>query len=132
MYLPAWLKTVAAQSSKLWLVLAFIMVTGLGFEAGLLKGKTQAPEPLKVTVPATLVSPMIPLRSAVEVPATSAAVTSSDSVPSTACAFVGSKNSNKYHVPTTRCAKQIKPANQVCFDSVESAAAKGYIVGCLK
>jgi hypothetical protein len=48
-----------------------------------------------------------------------------------ACTFVGSKNSNKYHAPTSRCAKQIKPANIVCFDSVEAATAKGYLQGCL-
>jgi len=40
--------------------------------------------------------------------------------------FVGSKNSNKYHPPDCRWAKQIKPENQIWFSSHEEAKAKGY------
>ncbi|MDD5627180.1 MAG: Ada metal-binding domain-containing protein [Patescibacteria group bacterium] len=40
--------------------------------------------------------------------------------------LVGSKNSTKYHLPSCRFAKNIKPENQVWFSSKEEAESKGY------
>lgn len=40
--------------------------------------------------------------------------------------FVGSKNSNKYHLPDCQWAKRIKKENQIWFNSVEEAKSKGY------
>jgi len=40
--------------------------------------------------------------------------------------FVGSKNSDKYHVPSCRWSKKIKESNQVWFSSSNEAIAKGY------
>lgn len=40
--------------------------------------------------------------------------------------YVGSKNSDKYHLPSCKYAQDIKPDNQVWFDSVENAKASGY------
>jgi len=50
------------------------------------------------------------------------------------CAYVGSKNSNKYHLPSCRYAKGIKPENLVCFASKEDALKRGYQpdTNCLK
>ena len=48
------------------------------------------------------------------------------------CAFVGSKNSNLYHLPSCASARRIKDANKRCFISAEDAVAKGYRPGCLK
>jgi len=50
------------------------------------------------------------------------------------CVFVGSKNSNKYHLPTCRYAANIKEENRVCFSSKEDAEGKGYEAGkcCIK
>lgn len=50
------------------------------------------------------------------------------------CAYVGSKNSNKYHLPACRYAKNIKPENLVCFASKEDAGKRGYQpdTNCLK
>lgn len=42
------------------------------------------------------------------------------------CAFVGSKNSTKYHLPNCKNAIRIKDSNKVCFSSEEDAIAKGY------
>ena len=42
------------------------------------------------------------------------------------CALVGSKNSNKYHVPDCNYAKKIKTSNIVCFSSEDDALSKGY------
>lgn len=43
------------------------------------------------------------------------------------CQFVGSKNSNKYHLPTCRYAANIKPENKRCFVSQQEAEAAGYV-----
>ncbi len=61
-------------------------------------------------------------------------LTSGNNITPQKCAFVGSKNSNKYHTPTCTFAKRIKPENIVCFASTEDAAAKGYQPdkGCVK
>lgn len=50
------------------------------------------------------------------------------------CMFVGSKNSDKYHKPDCRFAKNIKPENIVCFKSEEDAKSNGYVgdKGCVK
>jgi hypothetical protein len=42
------------------------------------------------------------------------------------CVLIGSKNSDKYHEPTCRYAKNIKSENLVCFSSEEEAVSKGY------
>lgn len=41
--------------------------------------------------------------------------------------YVGSKNSNKYHLPWCAGARSISEANKVWFSSKEEAAAAGYV-----
>lgn len=41
--------------------------------------------------------------------------------------YVGSINSDKYHYPTCRCAGNILPENEVCFDSKGEAEKAGYV-----
>jgi len=41
--------------------------------------------------------------------------------------YVGSKNSDKYHYPTCRWARKIKPENLVTFKSAQEAQAAGYV-----
>ena len=48
------------------------------------------------------------------------------------CAFVGSKNSTLYHLPSCASARRIKEENKRCFTSSEDALARGYRPGCLK
>ena len=48
------------------------------------------------------------------------------------CAFIGSKNSTLYHLPTCAPAKRIKATNRICFVSKDAAEAKGYKPGCLR
>ena len=55
----------------------------------------------------------------------------SEAIPS-ACAFVGSKNSTKFHSPSCSYAKRIKPENRVCFGSKEEAEKRGYVAGCIQ
>ena len=47
--------------------------------------------------------------------------------------FVGSINSNKYHLPDCTWAKRINEENLIWFESAEDAKSKGYIpANCLK
>jgi len=49
-------------------------------------------------------------------------------VPVALCAeFWGSKQSNKYHIPSCRWAQKIKPSNLVKFNSPSDAIKAGYI-----
>jgi len=50
----------------------------------------------------------------------------------TECVFVGSKNSNKYHLPSCQWAKRIKLENRVCFSNKEEAEKRGYVPGCIQ
>jgi hypothetical protein len=48
-------------------------------------------------------------------------------VPAADKTFVGSKSSNKYHLPSCEWAQKIALSNQVWFPSSEAAQAKGYV-----
>jgi hypothetical protein len=50
------------------------------------------------------------------------------------CAYVGSKSSDKVHLPTCRYAKTIKPENLVCFSSLDDALKQGRVAdkNCIK
>jgi len=135
-----WLK----YESKIVLIIGFILVAAISFEAGILKGQNWQQKPLIIekTAGNEAVCPVQDsgLSSANKAPeqqnlppaSQDNALSVKDSTSadngqnSQNCAFVGSKNSNKYHLPTCRWAKQIKPENLVCFSSAEDAAAKSY------
>lgn len=115
-----------------------LLVGILCFEAGLLQGKIGQKTPLLLSIPlvseqtGSLSEPQ-PKKATTETLAhvePVAAVASAQV--NTACAFVGSKNSNKYHLPSCTVAKRIKPENRVCFASKEEAEKKGYLPSCLK
>ncbi|PIR73502.1 MAG: hypothetical protein COU40_02060 [Candidatus Moranbacteria bacterium CG10_big_fil_rev_8_21_14_0_10_35_21] len=121
-------KKIQEQEKPIILVIAFILVSAISFEIGLLQGQKWDRSPLIIEKsavaqnqaqrPATSASASEAQKSAPE--AQIAPTSTSD------CAFVGSKNSDKYHLPTCRWAKQIKPENIVCFKSGEDASIKGY------
>lgn len=82
---------------------------------------------------ATLVSEIVPQKTgATEESSQKIEASSSPEKGASSCVFVGSKNSDKYHLPTCSWARRIKPANRVCFSSEEDARSKGYTPGCLK
>lgn len=58
--------------------------------------------------------------------------TENESVPEENCPFVGSKNSDKFHIPDSAPAKRIKPENRVCFVSEEEALEEGYEAGTIE
>ena len=111
--------------TKIVLILAFVLVSGLAFEAGILKGQKGGSEPLIIEKTAECQNmPVAPEAQNLAREAVSGSASSD--IPSSNCAFVGSKNSNLYHLPDSSYAKRINPENQICFSSAEDAAAKGY------
>lgn len=123
------------HASRLLIFLGVVLVGGLSFEAGLLKGKMYQASPLVLSIPS------LPAEERV-VQEVSASDTGAERSPKELvaskvdriekCLFVGSKNSNKYHLPTCAVAKRIKTENRVCFSSKEEAEKRGYIPSCLK
>jgi hypothetical protein len=124
-------KGLYAHLGKFWLGAAFLLVAGLSFEAGMLQSSLKEVAPLVVEVPNVLPASVLPERT---VSLQAQPTAGSTNVPESAngCAFVGSKKSNKYHRPSSRCAKQIKSENRLCFASLDAATAKGYLPGCLE
>ncbi|MFA6159911.1 MAG: hypothetical protein WC678_02355 [Parcubacteria group bacterium] len=120
---------------KIILILGFILVAVISFEGGVLKSQKMAQNPLIIEKPADNNNQAV------------CGVSQSQNLPSEAkksensaieqpkdCAFVGSKNSNKYHLPTCRYAKNINPENRVCFSSKIEAESRGYLAdkNCIK
>lgn len=121
---------------KLFLATLLFLVALLSFEAGLLHKSLAEAKPIIIhtsTDGGGSTSP--PNRIPVSVNKSDRDESSSkqDVQSSTSsCVYVGSKKSTKYHLPTSRCAKQIKPENRICFESKEAAEAHHYIPGCLQ
>jgi hypothetical protein len=123
--------------SKIILVSGFILVAGLSFEAGVMKGREYQEKPViiensAVSQPGSENNKQAPEAQNLAPEDQNKADTGN--IPPQNCAFVGSKNSNKYHLPTCRWAKQIKPENRVCFSSTDEAKSKGYLPdkNCIK
>lgn len=114
------------EESKIALILGFVLVAFISFEAGNLRGQGIEKNPI-------IIEKISQESVKNETPAQSSATTPEiKSVPLEAklstknCAFVGSKNSDKYYPPDCQWAKRIKPENLVCFFSAEEARQKGY------
>lgn len=115
--------------TKIILLAAFLLAIAISFEAGILKGKSLDTQSVILEKAAKCPRTGIADCSK-EAPVSSAAVSAvrenTTSPANAECAFVGSKNSDKYHLPTCSGAKRIKPENLVCFKSAEEATQKGY------
>jgi hypothetical protein len=118
-------------------VLSGVLVVGaLAFESGFLRGQLAQSEPLIISIPSVAESQNNEKTQTVaENPS---ANTEQKNAPATEpqrtgqCPFVGSRNSNKYHLATCAVAKRIKPENKVCFASKEDAEKRGYVASCIK
>jgi len=116
---------------KIVLVIGFILIAGLSFEVGFLKNHELKQNPLIIEKP--IESQIASSSSNKNTPkaqklAQDTKKSSSETIASNQnCAYVGSKNSNKYHLPTCSYAKRIKPENLVCFSSQDEAKSKGYV-----
>lgn len=121
---------------NLFLLGGVLVVGTLAFESGFLRGQLIQSEPLIVSIPA--VEKLSNNENKENVSDNQSASTDSKILQTTAkqetgqCPFVGSRNSNKYHLATCAVAKRIKPENKVCFASKEDAEKRGYIASCIK
>ncbi|MDR3559692.1 MAG: hypothetical protein P4L62_00365 [Candidatus Pacebacteria bacterium] len=117
---------------KIILAAGFVLVAIISFEGGVLKGAHFGQSPLIIQ--------SAPQNQIVAGEATSKIVSGASNLPQAApsdptslttpaanCAFVGSKNSNMYHLATSSYAKRINPENRVCFSSTDEAKSKGYL-----
>lgn len=128
------------NGSKLFLFLGMIASSTLAFEGGFLVGRDRQAEPIVITMPASVCGSGIvnaEEEKTLEVPTSEKgsvdpALQNTGQSQNESCAFVGSKNSDKYHLPKCSWAKRIKPENRVCFASAADAESKGYKAGCVK
>jgi tetrahydromethanopterin S-methyltransferase subunit F len=126
-----------AHGRDITLFAGVFLVGVIGFEIGFTEGQSLQSKPLVIDAPATPVVSQVESATAPQdgiktIVNETIAKNQNDPVITPSCQFVGSKNSNKYHLPTCSFAKRIKPENRVCFASEEDAKSKGYTAGCLK
>ncbi|HLM84140.1 MAG TPA: hypothetical protein VK254_02950 [Candidatus Bathyarchaeia archaeon] len=120
---------------KIVLVTGIVLIAAVSFEAGYLKGQQNKNEPIVVSKIAT--TEVASANDGQKQPDTSSTKTapvnskpiSTENViaaDNQKCAYVASKNSNKYHLATCQFAQKIKPENRVCFASADEAIKRGY------
>ncbi|HBI16824.1 MAG TPA: hypothetical protein DDY52_01535 [Candidatus Moranbacteria bacterium] len=118
------------------LAIGFISVAVISFEVGVLQGNKLDQKTLVIEkVPTEIALASAKVQEASVLGVESKKDSKVESTASTGeCLFVGSKNSNKYHKPDCRWAKNIKAENLVCFKNEEEAKNKGYVgdKGCIK
>lgn len=120
---------------KIILAIGIVLIAAISFEAGFLKGQQNKQEPIVVNKIASAEAASentgrdqadasnTKTASALGKSASTEIVATADNQK---CAFVASKNSNKYHLLTCRYAQNIKPENKVCFASADEAIQRGY------
>ncbi|HRY82160.1 MAG TPA: hypothetical protein P5232_00425 [Candidatus Moranbacteria bacterium] len=119
---------------KIILFLGFILVATISFEAGILKSQGMEQNPLIIEKPAVDNSSGQKSPEGQNLPSEAKNTSDNANALASNCAFLGSKNSNKYHLPTCRYAKNINPKNVVCFSDENQAKSKGYLPdkNCIK
>lgn len=116
---------IRSNRKNIFLLVGILLVGSLAFESGFLRGKLAQSEPLIISIPAVA-------ESSNNEKTETAEKDQSINTDSKNCAFVGSRNSNKYHLVTCAVVKRIKPENIVCFTSKEDAEKRGYVPSCVK
>lgn len=118
------------NEQKIVLVIGFCLISAISFGFGTLWGQKWQQKPLVIEkladIPKATENPL-------ESQNTASLATQGSQEPKTQnlatgtsnCAFVGSKNSNKFYVPTCSWAKRIKPENLVCYPDEQAALTKG-------
>jgi len=121
------------NEQKMVLVIAFCLISAVSYEFGVLQGQKWQQKPLIIEKPANISeeqkSPNLTNSRAsgtAQVSTSQATASNTGSVANTTnCAYVGSKSSNKFYLPTCQWAKSIKPENVICFKSAEEAIGQG-------
>jgi len=118
---------------KIILAIGIILIAGIAFQAGFLKGQKNQKDPVVINQPDCPPSLGEAGAPCPKGEGNSASASNRDKPgtqqPNTEnqkCAYVASKNSDKYHLPTCQFAQKIKPENKVCFSSKEEAESRGY------
>jgi len=114
---------------KIVLVVAFCLISAVSFEFGVLQGQKWQQKPLIIEKPAEAPGGVSSQNQANSEAQTATQATTAKVSTATAktanCAYVGSRNSNKFYLPTCSYAKRIKPENVVCFKTAEEALGQG-------
>lgn len=129
------------NKDRLLVLIGLFLASIFAFQAGVIYNSTQDQKPLVLSIPAlpseNVVAPEKAIVLGVATPGQSNSPAKAGSEANQNggeknCIFVGSKNSNKYHLSTCAVAKRIKAENKVCFSSKEDAEKRGYVASCLK
>lgn len=121
-----WMSAFRREREHIGVFASICLVGILGFEAGTMAAGSVGAAPIVIEIPAVAIPRAADEGLVAGVTAVAPDVEKKD------CAFVGSRNSNLYHLPTCASAKRIKPENIVCFTGPEDAEKRGYGPGCLK
>jgi hypothetical protein len=120
-----WLK----YEKNIVLMIGIIIIAIASFEAGFLKGQKNKQDP--VIVNQTACAPCVKSETTSPDSGSPADIQTNNenqlNVDNQECAFVASKNSNKYHLATCSWALRIKPENRICFSSKSEAENRGYV-----
>lgn len=113
------------NEQKIVIFIGFCLISAISYEFGVLQGQKWQQKPLVIEKPA--VTPMKEESGQNEAssPLSSNFTSTNGSTSTLGCAFVGSKNSDKFYVPSCQWAKRIKPENLVCYKSEQEALDKG-------
>jgi hypothetical protein len=124
------------NETKIVLVVGFCLVSAISFEFGFLQGQKWQQKPLVIEKPSDASlqqesasagnsEPQGTVKGAASTSQANKTSTSQAPANTTNCAFVGSKNSDKYYLPTCSYAKRVKPENLICFKSADEALRQG-------
>jgi hypothetical protein len=108
------------------LIVAFCLVSAISFEFGLLQGQKSQSKPLVIEKQVnTPQEGQIAQNGASANPQGASTTASTQNSLKSSCAFVGSKNSAIFYIPSCSYAKRIKPENLACYASEQDAISKG-------
>ena len=119
--------------TKIMLIVGFCLISAISYEFGVLQGQKWQQKPLVIEKPsdtretdqtANQGNPeaSVAIKTAT---APKIAVPAQATPSTTGCAYVGSKNSDKFYLPTCSYAKRVKPENLACFKSAQEALGQG-------
>ncbi len=121
---------------KLVLLTGFVLVALISFQFGKIEGKKGQTKAIVIEKTTEMVKTDpegTPIVAGVSTPESTKNSTEAK-ILAPNCNYIGSKSSNKVHLPTCRYAKSIKPENLACFSSLDDAVKQGRVAdkNCIK
>jgi hypothetical protein len=113
---------------KIILFVGIVLIALVSFEAGFLEGKKGESKPIEINQPACAPCPKSgeSAGSGEKAQSGGAKTGTQLNIEDQKCAYVASKNSNKYHLSTCQFAQKIKAENKTCFSSAGEAEGRGF------